>query len=63
VWTILLVLAAIATAGPEFYRDTPPQSFAVGVAICAALTAVLARMGTMIVFGRIGLSEEPANKA
>ncbi len=62
VWAILLLLAAIATAGPELYRTEPPTSFTVGVAICAVLTAVLGRMGAMIVFDRIGLPEEPEKK-
>ncbi len=56
VWTLLLLAAATATAVPELYQGPPTEKFPFGVAICTALAAVLARMGTMIVFGRIGES-------
>jgi hypothetical protein len=58
VWSILLLAAALATAGPEFSQQEPTSKFPYGIALCAALAFVLARMGSMIVFERLGLPDE-----
>jgi len=61
IWAILLVLACLATIGPELAHEKPPWwHFSIGAAICAALAFVLARMGARIAAGRIGLPGEPA---
>ncbi|HNR99559.1 MAG TPA: hypothetical protein PKX48_00175 [Planctomycetota bacterium] len=60
VWAILLVLACLATIGPEFAPQAPPWwHFSLGAAICAALAFVLVRMGARIAAGKIGLPDEP----
>ncbi len=63
IWAILLVLACIATIGPELLPQKPRWwHFSAGIAICAALAFVLARMGAKIAAGRIGLPDEPAGR-
>jgi uncharacterized membrane protein len=54
----LLLMAAILTLGPELRQATNRLSYGAGLVICLWLVGLLAHLGGVIVFRRIGLEDE-----